>query len=101
MPVSSASAPTGGRPHASVRPAHPLRVLIVAPGLEVGAADVGAVELARILCRAGHEAIVASHAGRLVADINAVGAEFVPLDVATTNPIRMLRNALALRRLAR
>ena len=78
-----------------------MRVLIVAPGLEAGAADVGAVELARILRRAGHEAIVVSHAGRLVADINATGAEFVALDVATTNPIRMLRNAFALRKLAR
>ena len=101
MPVLSASAPTGGRLHASDRPAHPMRVLIVAPGLEAGAADVGAVELARILRRAGHEAIVVSHAGRLVADINATGAEFVALDVATTNPIRMLRNAFALRKLAR
>lgn len=78
-----------------------MRVLIVAPGLEAGAADVGAVELARILRRAGHEAIVVSHAGRLVADINATGAEFIALDVATTNPIRMLRNAFALRKLAR
>ena len=81
--------------------ARPLRVLIVAPALEVGAADAGAVELARILCRAGHHAIVVSRAGRLAAAINAAGAEFVPLDVASANPLRILRNAFTLRRLAR
>ncbi|HWE78187.1 MAG TPA: glycosyltransferase, partial [Pseudolabrys sp.] len=79
----------------------PMRVLIVAPALEGGAADAGAVELTRILQNAGHEAIVVSRAGRLAADINAAGAEFVPLDVATANPVKMLRNAFALRRLAR
>jgi glycosyltransferase involved in cell wall biosynthesis len=84
-----------------MRPVAPLRVLIVAPALEVGAADAGAVELARILRQAGHDAVVVSRAGRLVADIHAAGAEFVPLDVATVNPLRILRNAFALRRLAR
>ena len=58
----------------------PMRVLIVAPALEAGAADAGAVELTRILKHAGHHAIVVSNVGRLVADINAAGAEFVPLD---------------------
>ena len=78
-----------------------MRVLIVAPALEAGAADAGAVELTRILQNAGHKAIVVSGAGRLAADINAAGAEFVPLDVATANPLKILRNAFALRRLAR
>jgi glycosyltransferase involved in cell wall biosynthesis len=78
-----------------------MRVLIVAPALEAGAADSGAVELTRILKHAGHHAIVVSNAGRLVADINAAGAEFVPLNVATANPVRILRNVFALRRLAR
>src|SRR5690242_5552365 len=99
MPVSSASAPAGGRVQTQER--DPMRVLIVAPALEAGAADAGAVELTRILKQAGHQAIVVSRAGRLVADINAAGAEFVPLDVATANPVRMLRNVFALRRLAR
>ncbi len=79
----------------------PISVLIVVPTLDVGAADAGAVELTRILCNAGHRAIVVSCAGRLVADVTAAGGEFVPLDVASNNPITMLRNAAALRRLAR
>jgi glycosyltransferase involved in cell wall biosynthesis len=99
--MSSASASSGLRQAAHEYPHNPMRVLIVAPALEVGAADAGAVELARILKHAGHDAIVVSRAGRLVADINAAGAEFVPLDVATANPIRMLRNAFTLVRLAR
>ena len=79
----------------------PLNVLIVVPTLEVGAADFGAVGLARILNDAGHRAIVASKAGRLVADVTAAGGEFIPLDVASNNPLRMLRSALALTRIAR
>ena len=45
-------------------------VLIVAPTLDVGAADAGAVQVARILAKAGHRAVVVSSAGRLVADVS-------------------------------
>ena len=79
----------------------PITVLIVVPTLDGGAADAGALELVRILGQAGHHAIVASRAGRLVADVTAAGAEFVALDVGTNNPISMLRNAAVLNRLAR
>ncbi|HEV2628003.1 MAG TPA: glycosyltransferase [Pseudolabrys sp.] len=101
MPVQSASASTANAVRVQDPSFAPMRVLIVAPALEGGAADAGAVELTRILQNAGHKAIVVSRAGRLAADINAAGAEFVPLDVATANPVKMLRNAFALRRLAR
>ncbi|MGC1693746.1 MAG: glycosyltransferase [Pseudolabrys sp.] len=79
----------------------PITVLIAVPTLDVGAADSGAVGLVRILTAAGHRAIVASHPGRLVADITAVGGVFVALDVASNNPVVMLRSAAALNRLAR
>lgn len=78
-----------------------MAVLIAVPTLDVGAADAGAVELVRILSAAGHRVTVVSRAGRLVADITAVGGEFVPLDVSSNNPIVMLRNAVTLIRLAR
>ncbi len=78
-----------------------LTVLIVAPSLEVGAADAGAVELVRALAGAGNRAIVASRPGRLVADVTAAGGEFVPLDLASNNPLVMLRNTAVLVRLAR
>jgi glycosyltransferase involved in cell wall biosynthesis len=111
------SLPASGRPakghtSASARGVHskagkpqtardPLGVLIAAPTLDGGAADVGVLELTRILTGAGHRAVVVSHAGRLVADITSAGGEFVPLDVASNNPLRMLRSAFALKRLAR
>jgi glycosyltransferase involved in cell wall biosynthesis len=75
--------------------------LIVVPGLELGAADAGAVGLVRILTGAGHRVAVASRAGRLVADISAAGADFIPLDLASNNPAVMLRNTTVLARLAR
>lgn len=75
--------------------------LIVAPALDSGAADTGAIELARILTTAGYRAIVVSRAGRLVADLTAVGIEFIPLDVSSNNPVLILRNAVILTRLAR
>ncbi|MGH6728272.1 MAG: glycosyltransferase [Pseudolabrys sp.] len=78
-----------------------ITILIAVPTLDVGAADVGAVGLVRILTAAGHRAIVVSHAGRLVADITAAGGEFIALDVASNNPLRMLRSALALSKIAR
>ena len=79
----------------------PMGVLIVVPTLDIGATDAGAVELSRILLQAGHRVTVVSQPGRLVADITAAGGEFVPLDVASNNPLRMLRNAAVLARLAR
>ena len=90
-----------GTPATSDAAREPLTELIVVPTLDAGAADAGALELVRILENAGHHAIVASRAGKLVADVTAAGAEFVPLDVGTNNPIVMLRNAGALNRLAR
>jgi glycosyltransferase involved in cell wall biosynthesis len=78
-----------------------LCVLIVAPSLDGGAADAGAVELTRILSNAGHRAIVVSRAGRHAADIAAAGGDFVALDVSSTNPYVLIRNSLLLRRLAR
>jgi glycosyltransferase involved in cell wall biosynthesis len=86
---------------AATEPQDPITVLIVAPSLEVGAADAGAVELVRALTDSGNRAIVASRAGRLVADVTAAGAEFVPLDLASNNPVVMLHNTAVLLRLTR
>ena len=82
-------------PHASTT------VLVVVPTLDGGASDAAAVELVRILARAGFAGIVVSRAGRLVADITTAGAEFFALNVSSNNPILMLRNAVVLTRLAR
>ena len=82
-------------------PRAPMTVLIVVPSLDTGAADAGALELTRVLRAAGDRAVVVSRAGRLVADVTAAGATFVALDVASNNPLTLLRNAVTLARLAR
>lgn len=79
----------------------PIRVLIVVPTLDVGAADAGTVSLARILSQAGHRVIVVSRPGRLAADVSAAGGEFIPLSMTGNNPIAIVRNAAALVRIAR
>lgn len=81
--------------------AKPITVLIVVPTLDEGAAEHGAVELVRILKSAGHHAVVAARSGRLTGDIIKLGGEFVALDVASRNPLVMLRNAVSLMRIAR
>jgi len=78
-----------------------LTVLVVAPSLHAGAAAAGAVELTRILAAAGHKPIVVSSGGRLVQDVTAAGAQFIAMNVASQNPVVMLRNAMAMVRLVR
>ena len=58
-------------------------MLIVTPSLHAGAADTGAVQLVRILASAGHRPIVVSSGGRMVGDVTAAGATFVPMNVAS------------------
>ena len=92
---------TSGVSPAAVPAVDPITVMIVVPTLDIGAAEINAVELVRILKGAGHHAIVVARAGRLLADITAAGAEFIPLNVASKNPLVMLRNAAMLINLAR
>jgi glycosyltransferase involved in cell wall biosynthesis len=79
----------------------PITVLITVPKIESGAADEGAVELARILAGAGHRAIVVSEGGRLEHELAEIGAEFVRLNTTSRNPAVIARNAAALVRLVR
>jgi glycosyltransferase involved in cell wall biosynthesis len=79
----------------------PLTVLVVVPTLQAGAAEAGALALVRILSGAGHRPIVVSSGGRMESEVASAGAELVSLDVASKNPVTMLRNALALARLIR
>jgi glycosyltransferase involved in cell wall biosynthesis len=86
---------------AAATPAAPLTVLIAVPTLHAGAADAGAAQLVRILASGGHRLIVASSGGRLVPEVTAAGAKFVPMNLASNNPAVMLRNAVALARIVR
>lgn len=75
-----------------------LAVLIAVPTVEAGAADEGAVELARILGANGHRAVVVSNGGRLEHSLAASGAETIRLDLASRSPLAILHNAFVLRR---
>jgi len=78
-----------------------LTVLIVVPTLHAGAAEMGAVDLVRILTDAGHRAIVMSRGGRLEAQIVEAGGEYVYADVASKNPIIIARNIAVISRIVR
>jgi glycosyltransferase involved in cell wall biosynthesis len=78
-----------------------LTVLVAVPTLEAGAADVGALDLVRILSAGGHHPIVISNGGRLEPAVYTAGGEFMRLNTASRNPLTIVGNAFALRRLIR
>ena len=78
-----------------------MTVLIVVPTLHAGAAEMGAVDLVRILMEAGHHAIVVSRGGRLETQIAEAGGEFIYADVASKNPAIMARNIAVISRIVR
>lgn len=85
----------------SVSPTTPMTILVVVPTLQSGAAEMGALELVRNLTAAGHRAIVLSGGGRMEGDFAAAGGEFISADVASKNPLVMMRNATLMARLVR
>ncbi|WP_170149738.1 glycosyltransferase family 4 protein [Rhodoplanes roseus] len=76
-------------------------MLLTVPTLDVGAADEGAIDLARVLAKAGHRPVVVSQGGRFEDEIARLGGVFVRLDTTSHNPIVIARNAQRLRRLVR
>lgn len=78
-----------------------MTVLLVVPTLEAGAADTHACDLVAMLARAGSRAIVVSRGGRLAANVVDAGGEFVPMNVASKNPLAIARCAHKLARLIR
>jgi len=101
-PVSDTTALQDNASAAAHRnPTRPLTVLVVVPTLQSGAAEMGALELVRNLTAAGHRAIVLSRGGRMESDFAAAGGEFMPAEVASKNPIVMIRNATLIARLVR
>lgn len=78
-----------------------LTVLQVIPDLDAGGAERSALEVAAAVVEAGGRAIVAATGGRMVAELEASGAEFVSMPVNTKNPLIGLINAWRLAVLAR
>jgi len=77
-----------------------LTVVQMLPALEGGGVERGTLEIAEALVAAGHRAIVVSEGGRLVAELEALGAEHVTLPVGRKS-LTTLRYVPRIRRLLR
>jgi len=81
-----------------VHPANPT-VLQIIPSLETGGAERTTVDMAAALVAAGCRALVVSRGGRLVSELERVGAEHIELPVHSKNPVVMGLNVERLTRL--
>jgi glycosyltransferase involved in cell wall biosynthesis len=77
-----------------------MKILQILPELNAGGVERGTLELAGHLVREGHEALVVSNGGRLVAELEKSGARHVAMAVhrkslATLFQVRRLRKFLA------
>ena len=77
-----------------------LTVVQLLPALESGGVERSTLEIAEALLRAGHRAIVVSNGGRLLPQLEALGAEHVALDIGRKSPFTF-RHVPALRKLFR
>ncbi|NOT87067.1 MAG: glycosyltransferase [Lysobacter sp.] len=67
-----------------------LTVVQLLPALHSGGVERSTLEIADALVRAGHRAIVVSAGGRLVAQLEASGAEHITLDIGRKSPLTFL-----------
>ena len=74
------------------------RVVQLVPALESGGVERAVLEVAEALVAAGHRAVVVSAGGRLVADLERIGAEHIVLDIGR-KALLSLRHIFKLRRI--
>ena len=79
----------------------PLTVVQVIPDLQPGGTVNHALEIAEVLTRAKHRAIIVSEGGRLEAAAERAGATVIKLPVASKNPTQMVSNARKLAEISR
>jgi glycosyltransferase involved in cell wall biosynthesis len=68
-------------------------ILQIVPAMREGPVARNALIVAAALVQSGARALVAAEDGPLAAEINAVGAEWIPLLNATVNPLKLKRSA--------
>lgn len=71
-----------------------MNILQILPSLEVGGVETGTIDLARYLVKKGHKAVVISGGGRMVRELDKIGARHYNLPVGRKslfNGIRMVR----------
>lgn len=76
-------------------------ILQVVPRLEIGGAERTTVDMARAITEAGGRAIVVAAPGRLVPELKASGAFYVPMAADRKSPLAMLSLSRKLARLVR
>lgn len=74
-------------------------ILQVLPRLETGGVERGTIEIAQAIVDAGWRAIVASEGGRMVRELDRMGAEHITLPLATKHPLNIRKNGETLVRL--
>lgn len=77
------------------------RVLQVIPTLDTGGAERTTLDVARAIIGAGGIAVVASQGGRLVPELQNLGAEWIEGPFASKNPVTIWRNVARLAEIAR
>lgn len=77
-----------------------LTVVQLLPALDAGGVERSTLEIAEALLREGHRAIVVSNGGRLLPQLEALGAEHVALDIGRKS-LLTFRHVPALRKLFR
>ena len=76
-------------------------IMQVIPELGPGGAEQGCIDICAELVRAGAMALVVSHGGSRIHEIDRAGGTHIDLPVHSKNPLVMLRNARRLRALIR
>ncbi len=74
-----------------------MKVIQILPEMNSGGVERGTMEIASKLVRDGHQSIVISNGGRLVAGLEAAGSRHISLPVHRKNPVTLLQ-VLPLRR---
>jgi glycosyltransferase involved in cell wall biosynthesis len=67
-------------------------ILQIIPELDAGGAERTTIDIAAGLVQAGARALIATTGGRLVAELQASGGEWLPFPAKTKNPFRMYWN---------
>ncbi|MFA5500591.1 MAG: lipopolysaccharide heptosyltransferase II [Candidatus Omnitrophota bacterium] len=68
-----------------------MNILQILPSLEFGGVETGTIDLARYLVRKGHKAIVISGGGKLVRELDKIGARHYTLPVGKKSLLNMIR----------
>jgi len=68
-----------------------MKILQILPELNVGGVETGTADLSKFLVSQGHEAVVISHGGGLVKDLEKIGVKHYSLPVHEKSPLSILR----------